>query len=73
MKKPEVTTIVPTNDPITRKWVILHDELGLGFQVFVGPVHHGLAASYIQDIKKGYKGGGQWMMVEIKEIINVLE
>ena len=74
----QVKSIVPDNGAMSIKWFILHDPVGnskssYGWEVFIGPIHHGLAAAYITDVKKGYKGSGQFALVEIKEFITVQE
>lgn len=74
----KIRAVVPDNGPMSNKWFILHDPVGnsqssLGWEVFVGPVHHGLAASYMTDVLKGYKGSGQFALVEVKEFITVQE
>lgn len=68
---------IPDNGPTSKKWAILQAKEGTfadyDFQVFLNPVHHGLAASYMQDVRKGYKGPGKFFMVEVKEIVEVTE
>jgi len=78
VKDLKVTLIVSDNRAMSTKWFILHDPVGnskssYGWEVFIGPIYYGLAAAYITDVKKGYKGSGQFVLVEVKEFITVQE
>ena len=74
-----VKSTIPDNGAASVKWAILQlhqvptSKHYYGAAVFLGPVHHGLAASYMQDIRKGYKGPGIFAMVEVKEIVEYSE
>lgn len=74
-----VKSTIPDNGAASVKWAILQvhqvppNKHYFGATVFLSPVHHGLAASYMQDIRKEYKGPGIFMMVEVKEIVEVTE